>query len=204
MDAADKKIGLVILAAGESSRLGFYPKQLLEFKGKTLIRHAAENALSSKADLVSVVLGAQAESLKDGIEDLAVEIVINENWPDGMASSLQKGLHKLLAIEPDLSALCITLCDQPLVDSGIIDRLIETFQTGDSLIVASAYAETSGVPAVFSSRLFDELLALESSQGAKKVIVKHLDRVKKIPVPEAFYDIDTRHDFAEFLEKNPD
>jgi molybdenum cofactor cytidylyltransferase len=204
MDAADKKIGLVILAAGESSRLGFYPKQLLEFKGKTLIRHAAENALSSKADLVSVVLGAQAESLKDGIEDLAVEIVINENWPDGMASSLQKGLHKLLAIEPDLSALCITLCDQPLVDSGIIDRLIETFQTGDSLIVASAYAETSGVPAVFSSRLFDELLALESSQGAKKVIVKHLDRVKKIPVPEAFYDIDTRQDFAEFLEKNPD
>jgi molybdenum cofactor cytidylyltransferase len=204
MDAADKKIGLVILAAGESSRLGFYPKQLLEFKGKTLIRHAAENALSSKADLVSVVLGAQAESLKAGIEDLAVEIVINENWPDGMASSLQKGLHKLLAIEPDLSALCITLCDQPLVDSGIIDRLIETFQTGDSLIVASAYAETSGVPAVFSSRLFDELLALESSQGAKKVIVKHLDRVKKIPVPEAFYDIDTRQDFAEFLEKNPD
>jgi molybdenum cofactor cytidylyltransferase len=201
MDAADARIGLVILAAGESSRLDFFPKQLLEFNGKTLIRHAAENALGSKTDLVCLVLGAKAESLKTGIEDLSVEIVVNENWADGMTSSLQKGLRRLLAVEPNLVAVCVTLCDQPLVDASIIDRLIDTFRAEKALIVASEYAETIGVPAVFSSTVFDELLALESSQGAKKVIIKHLDEVEKISVPEAFYDVDTKDDFESLLKK---
>ena len=199
MDEIKRKIGLVILAAGESKRLDYFPKQLLKFNEKTLLRNATENALSSNADLICVVLGANFEKLKSEIEDLPLEIVVNENWSEGMASSLQKGLRKLLEIEPELHAVCITLCDQPLINSQIINQLIQEFQTDDSPIIASEYAETIGVPAIFGSSFFDELLNLKSSEGAKKVIMKYLNLVKKVSVPEAAFDIDTKEDFESFL-----
>jgi molybdenum cofactor cytidylyltransferase len=201
MDETKGKIGLIVLAAGESQRLDYFPKQLLEFNGKTLLRNAVENALSSNADSVCIVLGANSEKLIAEIEDLQIEIVINENWADGMASSLQKGLQKLIEIEANLDAVCITLGDQPLINSRIINQLIHTFQTDNFPLVASEYAETIGVPAIFASSLFAELMSLESSQGAKKIMMKHLDSIKRIPTPEAAFDIDTRQDFDSFLER---
>lgn len=201
MDEIKQKIGLIILAAGESKRLDYFPKQLLKFNKKTLLRNAAENALSSDADLVCVVLGANFEKLKAEIEDLTIEIAVNENWAAGMTSSLQKGLQKLLGIEPKLQAVCILLCDQPLINSKIINQLIHYFQTEKFPIIASEYAETIGVPAIFASSLFDELFNLKSSQGAKKIIMKHLNSVKRIPLHEAAFDIDTKEDFESFLEK---
>lgn len=194
-------IGSIILAAGEGKRFGDFPKQLLEFRGKTLLRNAVENALNSSVDLVCVVLGANAERLKTEIEDLPIEIVINENWADGMASSLQNGLRKLLETEPNLAAACVTLCDQPLIDSQIINQLVESFRNENPLIVASEYAETVGVPAVFSVEIFDELLKLKSSEGAKKIILKYLGKVKKISVPQGVYDIDLEKDFEKLKQK---
>lgn len=197
-----KKIGLIILAAGESKRFDYFPKQILKFNGKTLLRNAAENALNSNADLICIVLGANAEKLKTEIEDLPLKFVINENWAEGMASSLQKGLQKLIEIKPNLDAACVTLCDQPLINPQIINQLIHTFQRDNFPIIASEYAETIGVPAIFASSLFGELFNLKSSEGAKKIIMKHLDSVKKISVPEAAFDIDTKQDFESFVEKN--
>lgn len=200
MEETKKIIGLIILAAGESKRLDYFPKQILKFNEKTLLRNAAENAVNSNADLVCVVLGANSEKLKSEIADLPIEIIVNENWADGMASSLQKGLRKLLEIEPILHAVCVTLCDQPLINYQIINQLTQTFQTNNSSIIASEYAETIGVPAIFASSFFDELLNLNSLEGAKKVIMKNLNLVKKVSVPEAAFDIDTKEDFESFLE----
>ena len=187
----------MVLAAGESKRLDYYPKQLLKFKGKTLIRHAAQNAVQTEAVLICVVLGANAEQIKAEIEDLPVEIVVNESWADGMGSSLKTGLNKLLEINPRLEAVCVMLCDQPLVNC---DRLIKAFQTNSLPIAASEYQNTLGVPAVFAASLFDELLQLKPDEGAKKVILKHLASVNRVTVPEAAYDIDTKEDFESLPE----
>lgn len=197
----NKSIGIIILAAGEAKRFDYFPKQLLKFNGKTLIQIATESALNSQANLVCVVSGANAEKINSEIENLSTEIVINENWQSGMAASLQKGLRKLLEINPNLSAVLVQLCDQPLITTEILNQLINSFKTSESLIVASEYDATIGVPAVFEKTLFDELLKLKSSEGAKKVILKHLDSVKKISVPEAALDIDTDKDFTEFLNR---
>lgn len=194
------KIGIIILAAGESKRLDYFPKQLLKFNQKSLLRHAVENALNSSAALVCLVLGANSEKLKTEIEDLPIEIVINENWEEGMASSLQKGLKKLLELETNLEAVCVTLCDQPLINSTIINQLIHVFNSVNSPIVASEYAQTIGVPAIFGSLMFDELLSLKSSEGAKKIIMRNLSSVIKFSLPEAAFDIDTKADFDDFLE----
>ncbi len=196
----NKSIGIIILAAGEAKRFDYFPKQLLKFNDKTLIQNAVESALNSETDLVCVVLGANAEKINAEIENLSIEIVINENWQSGMASSLQKGLQKLLEINPNLSAVLVQLCDQPLITTQILNQLINSFKNSKSLIVASEYEETIGVPAIFEKSLFDELLKLKSSEGAKKVILKHLDSVKKISIPEAALDIDTNKDFTDFLD----
>jgi molybdenum cofactor cytidylyltransferase len=194
------KIGLILLAAGASRRLENFPKQLLEFRGKTLLRRAAENALASKCGKICVVLGANAEKLKREIDDLSIEIVVNENWADGMGSSLKCALGKLLEVEPNLSAVVVTLCDQPLIDSAIINRLAAVFFETRNQIIAAGYAETIGVPAIFARSTFDELMNLADDGGAKQIIKKYAASVKKLSVPEAAFDVDTRMDYENLLK----
>jgi molybdenum cofactor cytidylyltransferase len=194
------KIGLILLAAGASRRLENFPKQLLEFRGKTLLRRAAENALASKCGKICVVLGANAGKLKREIDDFDCEIVVNENWANGMSSSLKCGLGKLLEVEPNLSAVVVMLCDQPLIDSATINRLTEVFSASRNQIIAAEYAETVGVPAIFARSIFDELMNLADDGGAKQIIKKHAASVGKISVPEAAFDVDTPTDYENLLK----
>jgi molybdenum cofactor cytidylyltransferase len=196
----NSKIGLILLAAGASSRLGNFPKQLLEFQGETLIRQATKNALAAECGKICVVLGAEAEKIKREIGDLPVEIAVNEDWADGMSSSLKCGLGKLLEIEPNLSAAVVMLGDQPLIDSTIINRLIEAFLKTQTPIVAGKYAETVGVPAIFARSMFGELLHLADDGGAKQIIKKYAASVEKISVPEAAFDVDTQQDYENLLK----
>ena len=189
------QIGIILLAAGESRRFQNNPKQLLKFKGKTLIRHSAETALASVCSPVCVVLGAKSDEIQAEIDDLPIEIAINENWQNGMSSSLKIGLKKLLEIVPNLSAVVVQLCDQPFINSNILNHLAETYQKTNAPIVASAYAETLGVPALFSRSIFAELLNLSAQNGAKQIIKNHLALVETISIPEAEIDIDTTEDY---------
>ncbi len=192
------EIGIIILAAGASSRLGT-PKQLLQFQNKTLIRRAVETAIETNYKTV-VVLGANFELINAEIEDLEIEICFNENWQSGMSSSLKTGLKKILEIAPNLSAVIISLCDQPFINSSVFNNLITTFEKTNAPIVASEYAATVGVPALFSRSMFDELLNLSADEGARKIIKKHLASVEKISVPQAEIDIDTAEDYQKLLQ----
>ena len=193
------EIGLILLAAGESRRLQGLSKQLLKFKEKTLIRLAAEQALGSLAKIVCVVLGARSETVKEEIKDLQLESVINEDWLSGMSSSIKSGLNHLLKIAPNLSAVVLQLCDQPLITSEIINRLAQTYYDSGKGIIASEYDGTFGVPAVFDKSYFDELLNLNEQTGAKSIIKRHKEDVVLIETPEAAFDIDTREDYERLL-----
>src|SRR5258708_39740897 len=115
-------IAIMILAAGGSARMG-EPKQLLPYRGSTLIRHAAETAVASGCRPVIVVLGAHADRLAAEVSELAVSVAINEQWASGIGSSIRCGIEHLTAIAPAAQAVVITLCDQPLVSAGIIRHL---------------------------------------------------------------------------------
>jgi molybdenum cofactor cytidylyltransferase len=199
-DFQKNKIAIIVLAAGESNRMR-QPKQLLKFRGKTLLRRAAETALESNCEIVCVVLGAHFEKSKPEISDLPIEIAVSENWRDGMSSSLKAGLEKLRETEREFSGALIMLCDQPFVDADLLNRLIETFTARKSLIAACEYAGTIGVPAIFSRRLFDEILNLSADGGAKGLIKKYKNEVEKIVAPEAAFDVDTPADY-ENLKQN--
>ena len=187
------KVGAVLLAAGGSSRMG-QSKQLLGYEGKTLLRRAVETLLATACSPVVVVLGAEFEIAKNKIEDLPVEIARNENWQTGMGSSIKAGLEYLLQIAPDISAVIITLCDQPKIMATHLDRLAEKFRETGSDIVAAEYSGTLGVPALFGEQYFAELLNIEGDKGARKLIRSASAGVSTLQMPEAAFDIDTLED----------
>lgn len=192
------KIGAILLAAGGSGRLG-RPKQLVEFQGKTLIRRAAEMLVASVCSPVVVVLGAEIDGSSRELQGLAVSICVNENWSDGMSSSIKAGLRCLLDLQPDVDAAVIALCDQPFVTDEDFDLLCKTFLTTGLPIVAATYGEAVGVPALFAIEMFDELFTLESDEGARRLIRLHADKASTVEIGRAEFDIDTPDDFQKTL-----
>ena len=194
MKNSPENIGIIILAAGASNRLG-KPKQLLQFEGETLLKRAVRTALASRCRSVIVVLGAQAENPKREIAEFDVEIVENPNWENGMGTSIQIGLKSLLMIHPDVSGVILTVCDQPFVSANLISQIVESFQTTNAPIVACSYEDTIGVPALFSRQFFPEFMALKADNGAKKIIFEHREKVIEIPFEAGAIDIDTEQDY---------
>jgi molybdenum cofactor cytidylyltransferase len=184
---------IVLLAAGNSSRMGT-PKQLLEYGGRPLLRHAAETALASQAGRLVVVLGARAPELRPALDGLPAEIVENSLWHQGMGTSIRAGI--LAAARFDPAGAILALADQPLVDLRTYNRLIEARFRASQPIVASQYAGTVGVPALFATEFFPVLAALPPDQGCKGVILGNLGRSLLLPCPEAETDIDTPRDYA--------
>lgn len=186
------KTGLIILAAGSSSRLG-RPKQLIEYQGKTLIQKAVKDAEKCKAQSAVVVLGWKPELIQRSFDSTQIPSVINENWEEGMASSMQVGLRYLMEKE-QLDQVTLMLCDQPFVDTKLLDQLILAKKESDKGIVACAYSDTLGVPALFDQKYFEEMLALKGSEGAKKVILKNREDVFAIDFSLGKIDLDTEAD----------
>ena len=186
-------IGVVLLAAGGSSRLG-RPKQLVKFQGKTLIRRAAEILLASDRSPVVVVLGAEIDITSRELDGLDLTICVNRDWSDGISSSIKAGLEAMLSKSPDVAAVVIALCDQPFVAAGDIDRLVSEYRTSGNSIVAAKYSGTLGVPALFAREMFEGLFALTGDEGARKLIRRHADQASAVEMEAAAIDIDTPED----------
>jgi molybdenum cofactor cytidylyltransferase len=194
------KIGAVVLAAGASTRMGA-PKQLIEIDGKTMVRRAAESAVGADCQPVVVVLGAHFELVRERLAEMPVVIVENAHWRHGMASSIRAGLNEALRAEPELPAVMITLCDQPLVGGADLIRLVELFRESGKPVAAARYAGGVGVPAIFSRALFEELLGLEGDAGARRVISAHADEAVSLDMPSAAIDLDTPLDVESYSAK---
>src|SRR5262245_9835196 len=187
-------IGIVILAAGPSSRLG-KPKQLLQYRGKSLLQNAIDAAVNSSANSVIEVLGANAEQVAKEIDRSGINTVLNTEWAEGMASSVRNGLNELLFISPSTDAAIFMVCDQPYISSDLINDLINTQKQTGRPIVTCNYGEAIGPPALFHKSLFNELMRLEGDVGARKIIQEHADEIATVSFPEGKIDIDTLDDY---------
>jgi molybdenum cofactor cytidylyltransferase len=195
------KTGIILLAAGSSSRLG-RAKQLIEIQGKTLIQKAIDEANKSQANCLVLVLGANAELIQTGFDNLNTPFIINSDWQQGMSSSMQAGLRFLMEKEA-IDQVLLMLCDQPFVDASLLDQLITAKETSGKGIVAAAYSDTLGVPALFDRRYFEDLVQLTGSEGAKKVIFKHQAEVHALDFQLGAVDLDTEEDVIQFLSLYP-
>jgi molybdenum cofactor cytidylyltransferase len=189
---------IIILAAGESTRMG-RPKQLLPYNGKSLLEHAVDTANDSIAEPVIVVLGANADLLEKEIDDKKVHIAINNEWKEGMASSVRCGIKTLEHIAPSTDATVIMVCDQPFVSSVLLDHLISMQKNSGKLIVTSQYEDAIGPPALFHRTIFPELLQLKGDTGAKKIIEQRMNEVATVPFAEGAIDIDTEEQYRAIL-----
>jgi len=189
---------LIILAAGASTRLG-QPKQNLRFQNKTLLQNAIETGLASGCRPLIVVLGANADQIHLPAKHEDVEIIVNSQWPEGMASSIRVAIN---AIQKDSSvkAVIIMLCDQPYVNVELLERLQKKQFETSKPIIACAYNNSVGVPALFSRSIFNDLLLLAGNEGAKKIIKNHPDNVATILFEKGGIDIDTMDDYERLIK----
>jgi molybdenum cofactor cytidylyltransferase len=191
--------GIIILAAGSSSRMGS-PKQQLVFQQETLLQHAIKAATGIQDAVVIVVVGANQEVITPGINEETILVVNNLNWEEGMASSIKKGIESL-EVYSEVDSALLMLCDQPFVTSALLQQMIQLKTESDSPIVACAYRETIGAPVLFDISQFPELSTLQGQEGAKKVIFKHQDKVQVLPFENGGIDIDTPEDYQRLISK---
>jgi molybdenum cofactor cytidylyltransferase len=192
--------GIVILAAGSSSRLG-QPKQLLEFQGTTLIRHITQIAVNAVGKSVVVMLGSNCSLIHSHLTHLPVHIVYNPDWAQGMTSSLRKGLMALKYFSPDTECAIFAVCDQPYITPDLFLEMISVGGKSPKPIVACLYNNVLGTPVLFKKEYFDALLSLKDSEGARKILQTHPESVEAVPFPMGIFDVDTMQDYTSLQNK---
>lgn len=189
-------VGLILLAAGAATRMGT-AKQLLPYRGQSLLRRAVETALATTCWPLIVVLGANAESMWAELEGLPVECVKNAAWEEGMGASIRTGMEALSTVEggTKVESVVLMMCDQPMLTSTHLEALVMAHAMTGNTIVASDYGPTQGPPVLFPHSLFSELRRLEGGQGAKHLLHKYADRLVTVSFPEGLMDVDTPEDY---------
>lgn len=196
-------VGAVILAAGSSSRLGRL-KQVVRWRGESLLRRAVLAAQGAGCRPVIAVLGAHGELTRKELAGLEVRTVANTDWPSGMASSIRAGIQALAACEPPVATAVLMVCDQPHTNAEVISRLIATYRTTGQPLIGSAYGGSFGVPALFGRALFTELSVLTGAGGAKQVMERHAANARFLPFPGGDVDVDTADDLARLTHAHAD
>jgi len=188
------KTGIIILAAGNSSRLG-RPKQLLLYQGKTLLSHVIDEAQAATLAPVVVITGAHHKEIQDSLIGRPVEIVFNPSWETGMASGIVAGVTKILHIQRHLQSLIVAVCDQPHISARLFQSLTEKQIESGKGLIASFYSGIAGTPVLFDRYYFNDLLALTGDAGARQLLKQYPEDVATVPFPKGKIDIDTEDDF---------
>lgn len=194
------KTAIIILAAGNSSRLG-RPKQLLKYKESTLLKNTISEALKVENSFVIVVIGSNHNLIEKELNSPEILFSYNLEWENGMSSSITKGLNELLLLNPDCERCVLAVCDQPFVTDSVFENLINEAIKAKKGIAASAYSETLGTPVLFHKKYFQELLELSGQEGAKKLIKKYAEDVVSVSFEKGNIDIDTEEDYKTLLSE---
>ena len=193
-------IGIIILAAGASQRMGTPKQTLLLENDKSMLRHTAEVALATNHRPVVVVVGANKKDVVPELKDLPLTIVDNPKWQEGMASSVKMGLAATYMTERNLEAVFMLVCDQPYVTAALLEQMLVIYHESGKKAVACRYGDAWGVPVLLGPSLFSELTYLEGDQGAKPLLKKYLDDVAWVAFDQGSIDLDTPEDYQRFRE----
>jgi molybdenum cofactor cytidylyltransferase len=194
-----RNFSVILLAAGGSRRLGT-PKQLVSFEGEALVSRVVRTAQGAKPRELIVVLGSEASRVREACETsqpsatyfVRPQYVINENWAEGMGSSIRAGTAKLA---PDTEAVVLMLCDQPRINSGLLIDLVKALDE-TTPAAACCYSGTPGAPCAFDRSLIPALAHLTGDRGARDLIRSPHHKVALLDFEPAAFDVDTPDDLS--------
>lgn len=177
------------------------PKQLLPVDGKPMVRRAVEAACAAGLAQVVVVVGASATEVANALGGLDVDLVRNDDWAEGMSTSLRAGMA---ALQPEVVAVLVVLADQPGLGGDLLRLLVTRHQASGAPIVAPYYHGRRGNPVLFDRRLFAELARVEGDRGGRVILDRYADEVERVDVDDAAVvrDIDTRQDYTTIIEES--
>jgi len=190
---ANRHIGCIVLAAGESKRMG-KPKLLLPLGQGTILEQTIDNFLNSRVNEVIVVVGDRAEEMINLIASRPVIVAVNPAYRNGMSTSIVTGLSLL---NDETQAVMIALADQPFVDTQTINHLIEAFSADNKGIAIPVYRGRRGHPVIFATKYKEALLRLKGDTGGRQIIARHPDDVLEVAVncKGITIDIDTENSY---------
>ena len=194
-------VATIILAAGGSRRMG-QPKQLLPYRGQTLLSHVAQCALASPCSPVLVILGANAAKIEPQIAHIPLKLLKNNYWKEGISSSIRYGITYIQEQCLNIDAVVFLTCDQPYISAELIEELIAAYQLTNKPIIASQYGETLGIPALFERTFFSALMQLQGDRGAKKIIKQYPDLVDILSFPRGKFDLDTFENYQQLVSSH--
>lgn len=193
------EIWSIILAAGESKRMGF-PKMLLPFNGLTMIETVINNVTGSKIDNTIVVLGANRDLLMEKLSDYSITCCYNDSYKEGMLSSVKCGFRNLPA---DIEAVLVFQGDQPFISPELINNVIKAYSLSEKGIVIPVYNNRRGHPLMVGKKYRDEIEKLDSNLGLRSLAEKFSDDVLEINTEQSgiLVDFDTYEDYEKEIKK---
>jgi molybdenum cofactor cytidylyltransferase len=197
---ADKTLAAVVLAAGESRRMG-RPKQLLPFGEQTILERVVDTLLSAGVGEVVVVLGHEADRVRPVLGKRPVKAVINDAYRQGMLSSVKCGVR---AVGRDYDAVLFALGDQPHIECAVVSEVIRAYRTGHAGIVIPRYGAKKGHPIIINLQKYRQaILNLSEDVGLNALMQEHGDDVCLIDVAteDIIRDIDVPEDYTRELAR---
>ncbi|MDP5092632.1 MAG: nucleotidyltransferase family protein [Polaribacter sp.] len=192
-----KNIAVLVLAAGNSSRMQT-PKQLLKIGNQSLLEIVLEKALAVSTLPIYCVLGANAATIQQEIATKNVVYIFNENYQEGLSTSIVSGINYLEKNHPNLEGVLILLADQPAIEIAYLKNLVALFSEHKNKIIASNYQKRNGVPAIFPKTFFNELKLLKGDFGAKDFLEKNKNATITDPSDVCLIDLDTKSDYENY------
>ncbi len=189
-------VAALILAAGSSSRLGS-PKQLLPWGHDTLLGHVIKRTRSFGVDEVWVVIGCESERILDQVEFGDASVVVNDDYDEGLASSLRVGLDALIR-ESRADTVLIVMGDQPDLKADVVAEVLAVSRREKRPAVVPKYRYSWSNPIAVDRSLWERIMSLEGDEGAQRLLKAHPEWVREVwfeYLPPR--DVDTQQDLAE-------